>query len=889
MTTEWYKLSVEQALSEVGVTTEEGLTSAEAQRRLAQYGPNELQEKPGRSRLEIIWEQFANILTVLLILAAVVSMVLGDWIEAVAILVIVILNGVLGYTQEYRAEQSMAALKKMSVPIVRVRRDGRLAEISARELVPGDVVVLETGNILPADGRVIQSVNLRVEEAALTGESAPVGKHVEQVEPNAALADRRCMAYSGTSITSGSGRGVVVATGEDSEVGRIGLLVQGTQQLSTPLTQRLDRLARQITAFTLVVGVAVFAASYLLDRLSALDSFLAVVGLAVAAIPEGLPAVITIILAIASRSMAQQRAIVRRLPAVETLGSVSVICSDKTGTLTRNEVTAVHLMLPDADIEVTGAGYAPEGGFRDGDEPVAITENSAAMDVIGSAALCNDAALHHGSGPEAEWTISGDPTEGALATLAAKAGVDMRNLHAEFPRRDEIPFESQQRFMATLHHDHHGGAFVVVKGAPERVAALCRDTETGWLTRAENAARHGQRVLAVARAPVPASMTDLSAEAFPADLTLLGMVGMMDPPRTEATASISDCHRAGISVKMITGDHLSTAEAVGRSLNLDVGGGGLEGSAISEMADSQVLEALHDTDVIARANPENKIRLVQLLQSEGQFVAMTGDGANDAPALKAADIGVAMGQRGTDAAREASDLVLTDDNFRTIRDAVREGRVVYDNIKKSLLFILPTNGGEALLILVALLAGWTLPVTVTQILWVNMVTAVTLALALAFEPGEPAVMDQPPRPAQEALLTRPLLTRIVFVSLLMLVVTLAVFEWELRQGSSLETARTAAVSVLVAAEIAYLYQARHYTKSALATETVSGNRAALVVTGLLIVLQLLFVYFGPMQSVFDTTPLSAVSWLMIVALAAVVFFAVEVEKAIWRWRGVRRF
>jgi magnesium-transporting ATPase (P-type) len=886
---DWHAQSVATCVADLGTDAEAGLAPDDIARRREEYGSNELPASQGRSRLRRLGSQFTNPLIVVLLVAGGVTLLLAHYVDAAVIFGVVVINAVIGFVQEGKAEDALAAVRGMLTSRARVMRGSERHDIDAVDLVPGDVVLLEVGSRVPADVRLVAVRNLRIEEAALTGESAPVGKHVEPVEPNAALADRRCMAYSGTSITSGSGRGVVVATGEDSEVGRIGLLVQGTQQLSTPLTQRLDRLARQITAFTLVVGVAVFAASYLLDRLSALDSFLAVVGLAVAAIPEGLPAVITIILAIASRSMAQQRAIVRRLPAVETLGSVSVICSDKTGTLTRNEVTAVHLMLPDADIEVTGAGYAPEGGFRDGDEPVAITENSAAMDVIGSAALCNDAALHHGSGPEAEWTISGDPTEGALATLAAKAGVDMRNLHAEFPRRDEIPFESQQRFMATLHHDHHGGAFVVVKGAPERVAALCRDAETGWLTRAENAARHGQRVLAVARAPVPASMTDLSAEAFPADLTLLGMVGMMDPPRTEATASISDCHRAGISVKMITGDHLSTAEAVGRSLNLDVGGGGLEGSAISEMADSQVLEALHDTDVIARANPENKIRLVQLLQSEGQFVAMTGDGANDAPALKAADIGVAMGQRGTDAAREASDLVLTDDNFRTIRDAVREGRVVYDNIKKSLLFILPTNGGEALLILVALLAGWTLPVTVTQILWVNMVTAVTLALALAFEPGEPAVMDQPPRPAQEALLTRPLLTRIVFVSLLMLVVTLAVFEWELQQGSSLETARTAAVSVLVAAEIAYLYQARHYTKSALATETVSGNRAALVVTGLLIVLQLLFVYFGPMQSVFDTTPLSAVSWLMIVALAAVVFFAVEAEKAIWRWRGVQRF
>ncbi len=834
--------------------------------------------------------QFANPLIVVLIVAGVVTLLLAHYVDAAVILGVVVINAVVGYIQEGKAEDALAAVREMLTARATVFRSGERHEIDAADLVPGDVVLLEVGSRVPADVRLVGVRSLRIEEAALTGESSPVGKRVDPVAADAPLADRRSMAYSGTSVVNGSGRGIVVATGEDTEVGHIGSLVRETRTVSTPLTRRLDRLARQITAFTLVVGALVFIASYTLDRMSALDSFLAVVGLAVAAIPEGLPAVITIILAIASRAMARNRAIVRRLPAVETLGSVSVICTDKTGTLTRNEVTAVHLMLPDQDILVTGAGYAPEGGFHDAQShALRIDEVAGARHLIESAALCNDAVLHRTPDPSGGWTIAGDPTEGALATLAAKAGIEVQELRTKCPRRDEIPFESEHRFMATLHHDHHGAAFVVVKGAPERVIGMCAGADPAWLDRAALAAREGQRVLAVARAGVPTSDVDLTADRLPADLEVLGLIGMLDPPRPEAIEAIGECHRAGIAVKMITGDHLSTAEAVARSLDLDVGDGGLEGSRIAHMSDDEVRTTLRDTDVIARANPENKIRLVQLLQSEGQFVAMTGDGANDAPALKAADIGVAMGDRGTDAARDSADIVLTDDNFRTIRDAVREGRVVYDNIKKSLLFILPTNGGEALLILVALLAGWTLPVTVTQILWVNMVTAVTLALALAFEPAEPDVMDQPPRPATESLMTKPLVARLVFVSLLMTGAALAAFEWELQRGAALDTARTAAVTSLVAVEIAYLFHARHFTRSALNAETYTGNRAAQRVVAVLVVLQLLFIYFPPLQSVFDTTALTGPSWLAIIGLAACAFVAIEVEKAFWRRRGVRRF
>jgi magnesium-transporting ATPase (P-type) len=637
--------------------------------------------------------------------------------------------------------------------------------------------------------------------------------------------------------------------------------------------------------FILIVGGALWAITVLTGRLPADEAFLAVVGLAVATIPEGLPAVITIILAIAARTMARNQAIVRRLPAVETLGSVSTICSDKTGTLTRNEMTVVALYLEDAAIRVTGTGYDPEGGFLDdAGSHLLLADHPQALELVTAAALCNDASLRFTD----EWIISGDPTEAALATLAHKADLDISALRTACPRIDEIPFASETRFMATLHHDHAGHAWVVVKGAPERIAQMTEAPSGAWHDRALRAATNGQRVLAVATADVPAGTATLSADALPRDLRIIGLVGIQDPARGEAVAAIEDCHRAGIAVKMITGDHLSTAEAIGASLRLQVGSGGVQGHDIDTMTDAQARAALQNTDIIARASPDNKLRLVRLLQQDGQFVAMTGDGANDAPALKAADIGVAMGGRGTDAAREASDLVLVDDNFRTIRDAVQEGRVVYDNIKKSLAFILPTNGGEGLLILVALLAGWTLPVTVTQILWVNMVTAVTLALALAFEGPEPDVMKMPPRPASQPLLTRPLLTQVAGMSVVLVVITVAAFEWELARGSSVEMARTTAVTTLVVAEAFYLFAIRHFTRSAFTWDTWFGSRAAVIVTGILAVLQGLFIYAPFMQSVFATRPLGPQSWALVLALCAAMFLTVEIFKWLWRRVGVRR-
>ncbi|MDA8231869.1 MAG: HAD-IC family P-type ATPase, partial [Magnetospirillum sp.] len=545
--------------------------------------------------------------------------------------------------------------------------------------------------------------------------------------------------------STGQGHGLVVATGEGTEVGRIGSLAGEVRTPDTPLTRRLDQFARQITLLILAAGSAAFFYGYVVRRMSALEITLAVVGLAVAAIPEGLPAIVTIVLAIGTRVMARNHAIVRRLPAVESLGSVTVICSDKTGTLTRNEMTVARAALPSRTLDVDGVGYAPEGRFQARGREIAAKSDGELQDLARCAALCNDAHLHGNTA--SGWQLVGDPTEGALLTFARKAGLNIVEVAAAMPRIDEIPFDSENRFMVTLHHDPAGRVFAFLKGAPERVLALCvRDgagmvlDHAAWKARMEDSADAGLRVLALAQCEMPVGTTAISMGDLYPRFTLLGLAGLIDPPRSEVIAAVADCRRAGLRVKMVTGDHAVTAAAIGRQLGL--AGRTLTGDAMQTMDAESLGRATLETDVFARASPEHKLRLVAALQARGELVAMTGDGVNDAPALKAADIGVAMGHKGTDAAREAADLVLTDDNFATIVHAVREGRVVFDNIEKSLLFILPTNGGEAGVILLAVFAGYALPVTAGQILWVNTITAVTLALALAFEPAEPGVMNR---------------------------------------------------------------------------------------------------------------------------------------------------
>jgi magnesium-transporting ATPase (P-type) len=886
----WHATPAEAVLERLGVPDALGPTEAEARQRLAEYGPNRLPEAKRRGPLLRFLLQFHNPLIYVLLVAAVVTLLLGYRADAAVILGVVIINALIGFVQEGKAEQAMEAVRAMLASKATVLRDGNRREIDAEDLVPGDIVLLDSGARVPADLRLLRVKNLRVDEAALTGESVPVEKQTAPVDAQASTGDRTNMSYSGTVVSFGQGRGVVVATGEATEIGRIGALVAGVTSLATPLTRRLEQFARQITVFILALGSLTYAYGHWVIDMPPADIFLAVVGLAVAAIPEGLPAIVTITLAIGTRVMAREKAIVRRLPAVETLGSVTVICSDKTGTLTKNEMTAVRLLLPDREIVVSGAGYAPEGGFKLEDTSIDPRGDEAVLALARCALLCNDAHLSRDD--NGDWTLVGDPTEGALMTLALKAGLDPVAETADAPRVDEIPFESEHRFMATLHHDHEGHAFVLLKGAPEHVLGLCVEDVAGrpldrdaWEDGMLAAARSGERVLALARCAVEAGTTALGMDDIHRRFTLLGLVGMIDPPRPEAIAAVAECQAAGIRVKMITGDHAVTAAAIGRELGLS-GDAPLTGDIVERLSDEELQRRVHETDVIARASPEHKLRLVAALQARGEFVAMTGDGVNDAPALKTAEIGVAMGHRGTDAAKEASDLVLTDDNFASIAQAVREGRRVFDNIKKSLVFILPTNGAQAGVILAAVLAGVALPITASQILWVNMVTAVTLALALAFEPAEEGVMRRPPRRPRQPLITRVMLIRIVFVSLLMIGLTFAVYEWELMRGQSLEVARTAAVNMLVFGELVYLFNVRRFTAPTMARHTLYGNPVAFWASVILIGLQLLFTYAPPMQAIFHTGGLDAPAWGVIMGLSVFAFFAVVIEKRILRRLGI---
>lgn len=871
-------------------STPDGLSAAEARARLEQHGRNELPPPPKRSAWLRFALQFHNLLIYVLMVSGAVTLVLGHYVDTAVIFGVVIVNAIIGFIQEGKAERALEAVSAMLASHAIVLRDGSRREIAAAELVPGDIVLLASGDKVPADLRLLRTRNLRIDEAALTGESVPVDKDDAPSAVDAVVADRHGMAHSGTVVTYGQATGVVVATGTSTEIGRIGALVAGVRGIVTPLTRKLDQFATRITVLIVIGAALTFLVGYLVHDFPAIEIFLAVVGLAVAAIPEGLPAIVTITLAIGTTRMAARNAIVRRLPAVETLGSVTVICSDKTGTLTKNEMTVVCAALPARTLQVEGAGYVPEG---------AITEEGASVpgdaedlaEFARCALLCNDAHLSHDDGV---WTMTGDPTEGALLTFALKVGLDPVAERAALPRVDAIPFESEHRYMATLHHDHARHARVYLKGAPERVLALCAATLDGspldralWDTQVEAAARAGQRVLALARCDMPAGTTALAIADITPRFVLLGLAGMIDPPRPEAIESIAHCRDAGIKVKMVTGDHAVTAAAIGEQLGL-AHTDALEGREIEQLDDVMLAGRIQQTDVIARASPEHKLRLITALRASGNVVAMTGDGVNDAPSLKSADIGVAMGRKGTDAAREAADLVLTDDNFASIAHAVREGRTIFDNIKKSLLFILPTNGGEAGVILLAVFLGAALPVTAAQILWVNMVTSVTLAVALAFEPPEPGAMQRPPRPPAEPLITRLLLARVVYVSLLMMGMTFGVFEWSLARGESLEAARTAAVNMLVVGELVYLFNSRHFVAHSLARDTLTANRVALWASIALVAMQIAFTYAPPLQFMFSTVALDAVTWALILALGLLKFLAVEAEKAVLRRFGVQR-
>ncbi len=885
----WHAKSAETALESLA-TTPNGLTAREAARRLAEQGPNRLPEPKGRGPLLRFLYQFHNVLIYVLMAAGLVTATLGHWVDAGVIFGVVLVNALIGMVQEGKAEDALKAIRQMLSPNAMVLRDGRQMTIPAETLVPGDIVLLQPGDKVPADLRLLQARGLQIQESALTGESMAVEKGIDPVAPESVIGDRRCMAFSGTLVTHGQGRGVVVATGAGTEIGLISRLVSEVESVTTPLLRQMAQFGRWLTAAIIVIALITFAFGVLLRDYLAAEMFLAAVSLAVAAIPEGLPAIMTITLAIGVQRMARRNAIIRRLPAVETLGAVNVICSDKTGTLTRNEMTVRTIATTTRLFELEGTGYDPHGAISLAGKTVSPDTQPVLPELARAAVLCNDASLEQRAG---EWIVHGDPMEGALLVSGLKAGLDIEEENKQYPRTDLIPFESEHRFMATLHHSHNGEAFVFIKGAPERLLEMCsrqqgadgeEPLDSGyWISRIEEMARQGQRVLAIAVKPVPCDQRELKFSDVESGLTLLGMFGLIDPPREEAIEAVRACHQAGIRVKMITGDHGTTALAIARQLQLANSRDVLTGEAIDRMSEEALRQRVADVDVYARVNPEHKLRLVKLMQEQGLIVAMTGDGVNDAPALKRADVGTAMGHNGTEVAKEAAEMVLADDNFASIAHAVEEGRTVYDNLKKAILFILPTNGGEALIILAAILLGFQqLPLTPVQILWVNMVTAVTLALSLAFEPPEPHVMRRPPREAQRPILTPHLLWRILFVSIILMGGTFGLFIWDMAQGATIEHARTVAVNTLVMFEIFYLFNSRYLTAPIFNREGLTGNRYVLIAIGILILFQLGFTYLGPMQTLFGTTAIEPGAWLVILLVSSSVLFLVELEKYIVR-------
>jgi magnesium-transporting ATPase (P-type) len=887
---QWHTLEAQPTLQRLS-TTVDGLAVDEAARRLAEHGPNRIPPPKRRSALMRLLGQFHNVLIYVLLAAGLVTALLGHMVDAAVIVGVVVINGLIGFIQEGKAEKAIDAVRDMLSAQATVIRAGRRYQIPAEVLVPGDVVFVQSGDRVPADLRLFRLKELRIDEAILTGESVPVEKTVEPTRDDAPLGDRRCLAFSGTLVTYGQGSGVVVETGPQTEIGQISAMLANVAALTTPLTRQLASFARWLTGAVLVLAVATVAFGTLFRDYPLSEMFLAAVGLAVAAIPEGLPAVITIALAIGVQRMARRHAIIRRLPAVETLGSVSVICSDKTGTLTRNEMTVQTVVTTDGAIQVSGVGYDPHGGFSMEGLDLLPDSHPALMEVCRAGLLCNDASLAE---TDAGWQIQGDPTEGALVVLAIKAGLDPAELSKTLPRDDLIPFESEHRFMATLHHDHKGNGHIYVKGAYEAVLQRCLWQRCGsqdqpldrdhWLGNQEGVAGLGQRTLALAVKRPDSEQRALQFADLDTGLVLLGIVGIMDPPRAEAIAAVAQCLAAGIQVKMITGDHAGTAAAIATQMGIAEHRRALTGAELERMNEAALRDVVEDVDVFARASPEHKLRLVQALQARGRVVAMTGDGVNDAPALKRADVGVAMGIKGTEAAKEAAEMVLADDNFASIAHAVEEGRTVFDNIKKSILFILPTNGGEALTILSAIALGRMLPVTAAQILWVNMITAVTLALALVFEPAESDVMRRKPRDIHAPMLSGYMTWRILFVSALMVLGTFGLFLWERMQGTDIDTARTVAVNTLVVAEIFYLFNTRHLTASALSREGLLGNRFVLIAVAAVVLFQLLFTYLPPMQRLFATAALEPKAWLRIIGVGMVIFVAVEAEKAYLRRR-----
>jgi cation-transporting ATPase F len=895
-TTAHHDLAEHEVVLLLQTDPQRGLSDAEAAERLETFGPNTLPSPPGASLLIRVLRQFHHPLIYVLLVAGTITAGLREFIDSVVIFGVVAINAVVGFIQESKAESALESLRSMVQTDAKVVRGGREHTVASDRLVPGDLVLLDAGDKVPADLRVLRAAELRINESALTGESAPVHKDELVLPGSAPVSDRTNMAYSGTLVTGGSGAGVVVTTGAETEVGQIHRLVGAAQDLTTPLTEDLARFSKILTVGILGLAACTFGIG-LLRRQDAVDTFTAAIALAVGAIPEGLPAAVTITLAIGVARMAKRRAVIRRLPAVETLGSTTVICTDKTGTLTENQMTVQVIWTASGRVEVTGTGYGTEGSLRDvrGDLLDVDSDKALRWSLL-AGTCCNDAVLITDG---ARSDVVGDPTEGALLTVAAKAGLDKDALAAALPRLGVIPFSSERQYMATLHRDGGGDHVVLVKGAVERVLELCNlqmraDGKAEPVVRADVSraagmlSSSGLRVLATAVRPA-SGPDDLGAEVSPGSLTFTALQAMLDPPRAAAAEAVRACHTAGIAVKMITGDHAGTAASVAAKVGLfderdRQPGAVLTGAELAILDSADFQDAVGGATVFARVSPEQKLRLVEALQARGHVVAMTGDGVNDAPALRQANIGVAMGLGGTEVAKDAADMVLTDDDFATIEAAVEEGRGVFDNLTKFITWTLPTNIGEGLVILAAIAFGAALPILPTQILWINMTTAVALGLMLAFEAKEPGIMSRPPRDSRQPLLTRGLVMRILLVSTMMVASTWWLFEWELSRGASLAEARTVAMNLFVVIEIFYLFSCRSMSRSAWRIGFFS-NRWIIVGVAAQSVGQLAITYLPAMNTMFGTAPIGAPAWLRIFALAIATSAVVAVDKRLRRPRG----
>lgn len=881
---EWYSIESADVIETLASDISAGLSDIEATQRLQQFGENVLPEKKKESKLIRFLKHFNDILIYVLFVAAIVTAILGHYVDTAVILLVAIVNASIGYFQENKAEKALEDIKKMLSLKAQVIRNGVRTEIDASHLTVGDIVLLSPGDKVPADLCLLRADNLKIEESPLTGESVPSEKKVGVLPLDTMLGDRINMAFSSTTVSAGTGMGIVIAIGKETEIGKINEMMSEVDEITTPLLKQTAKFGKSVSVIIVGIAFVIYLFGHFFRHYDSGELLMSVIGLAVAAIPEGLPAILSIILAIGVQNMARRNAIVRTLPSVETLGAVSVICSDKTGTLTKNEMTVKTVEIRDGEFTVTGTGYAPTGDVLSNGKKVDFNSAPILEELISCFNICNEASL--GKDEQDHWFVKGDPTEGALITLYQKADVD----HIPIERKSTIPFDSEYKYMATLveNADHN---IIYIKGAPDRLLDMAEKEKSKageqkfdrryWESKITELAQKGQRIIGAAYKIVDKGVVGIEHDDIHNGIVFLGLAGIIDPPREEAVEAIRLCSEAGITVKMITGDHVDTAKTIGKEMGIGDGTKALQGKDLEKMSDAELEVAAQEYDIFARTSPEHKLKLVKALQARGTICAMTGDGVNDAPALKKADVGIAMGIKGTEVTKDASEMVLADDNFSTIVAAVEEGRRVYDNLKKTILFILPTNGAESFLIIASILFGTLMPLTPVQILWVNMVTSVTVSLALAFERIEPGAMKRSPRSPQTPLLSGYFIWRILFVSVLIGGGTLWMTINLLAHGVSEEIVRTITLQTIVIAQMFHLFNSRSIRGFAFNKDFFT-NKAVFVVSALLIILQLSITYLPFMNNVFGTNPLTLEDWIYPFTLGFAVFVIVEIEKAVMR-------